>query len=105
MNQVVFTSADSFPHWQHGTSPHLAGARNFTPVSRKTLRIPLQRRFCSIVKDAKRIGQCAMLHVGNFADWHAFTKVETCVLTATGLIAAIPGEKRLLYVILSFMVW
>src|SRR6202007_2865361 len=59
---------------------------------------------CSIVKDAKRIGQCAMLHVGSFAELHEFTKVETCVITATGLIAAIPGGKRLLYVIPSFMV-
>jgi len=82
MNRVVFTSADlsalavrRFPALSRGQELFLS--------LKETLRIPSQRRFCSIVKDAKRIGQCAMSHVGSFADLGELTMVETCVITTT----------------------
>ena len=82
MNQVVFTSADLFRIGSMAI-PRTRQGQGLFPSLKETLRIPSQRRLCSIVKDAKRIGQCAMLHVGSFADLRELTKVETCVITAT----------------------
>lgn len=112
MNQVAFTSADL---------PALGRGKELFPSLKETLRIPSQRRLCSIVKDAKRIGQCAMLHVGSFADLREFTKVETCVITGDPEIlmrsefnravdwrtdSGDSWGKRLLYVNLQyFYVW
>ena len=81
MEQVVFTSADLFRIGSMVASRTRQGQELFSSL-KETLRIPSQRKLCSIVKDTKRISQCAILHVGSFADLCELTKVETCVITA-----------------------